>query len=41
MGASLVGSVFRAGVDFHTVSHNINRVKGFIAKWYKKVKSRR
>ena len=26
-------------VVFYTVSHNINRVNGFIAKWYKKVKS--
>jgi len=24
--------------DFYTVSHNINRIKGFIAKWYKKEK---
>jgi hypothetical protein len=31
----------RAGIDFYTVSHNINRVKEFIAKWYKKLKSRR
>src|SRR3982074_3894591 len=29
------------GIDFYTVPHNINRVKGFFAKWYKKVKSRR
>jgi hypothetical protein len=28
------------GVDFYTVSHNINPVKEFFAKWYKKVKSR-
>ena len=27
-------------VDFYTVSHNINAVKEFIAKWYKKVRSR-
>ena len=31
----------RAAVDFYTVSHNINRVKEFIARWYKKDKSRR
>src|SRR5712664_5033148 len=31
----------RAGVDFYTVPHNINRVKEFIAKWYKKIKRRR
>src|SRR5712664_4505853 len=30
----------RAGVDFYTVPHNINRVKEFIAKWYKKIKTR-
>src|SRR3982074_2637631 len=24
-----------SGIDFHTVPHNINRVKGFFAKWYK------
>ena len=30
----------KAGIDFYTVSHNINRVKEFIAKWYKKVRSR-
>jgi hypothetical protein len=29
------------GIDFYTVPHNINQVKEFIAKWYKKVKSRR
>jgi hypothetical protein len=27
-------------VDFYTVPHNINEVKEFIAKWYKKVKGR-
>src|SRR6202048_4296780 len=27
-------------VDFYTVSHNINRVKEFLAKWYKKIKGR-
>ena len=40
MGASL--AVWRespAGVDFYTVSHNINRVKEFFAKWYKKRKA--
>src|ERR1700736_2604786 len=31
---------FRTGIDFYTVPHNIDRVKEFIAKWYKKVRSR-
>jgi hypothetical protein len=31
---------WRSGIDFYTVSHNINLVKEFFAKWYKKVKSR-
>src|ERR1700754_2812366 len=31
----------RAGVDFYTVPHNINRVKEFFAKWYKKERSQR
>src|SRR5581483_348705 len=38
----LLGGLTRAvaaRVDFYTVSHNMNPVKGFIAKWYKKVKS--
>jgi hypothetical protein len=30
----------RAGIDIYTVPHNINQVKEFFAKWYKKVKSR-
>src|SRR5258708_6670974 len=36
---AVLGPAFRTGVDFYTVPHNINRVKGFFAKWYKKVKS--
>jgi hypothetical protein len=37
MGSSLAVLLgFWTGVAFHTVSHNINRVKEFIAKWYKK-----
>jgi hypothetical protein len=28
------------GIDFYTVSHNIERVKELFAKWYKKVKDR-
>ncbi len=35
------GAVSRTGVDFYTVPHNINRVKEFCSKWYKKVESRR
>src|SRR5882724_4715091 len=33
--------LFETWVDFYTVPHNINCVKEFIAKWYKKVKRRR
>ena len=42
MGASLAVWLRSPSlVDFYTVSHNINRVKEFFAKWYKKDKSRR
>ena len=34
----LFGSGFRTGIDFYTVPHNINRVKEFFARWYKKVR---
>jgi hypothetical protein len=46
MGCLLGGLINRAGargaggIDFYTVPHNINPVKEFIAKWYKKVRSR-
>ena len=40
MGASLAVWLVPSRVDFYTVSHNINRVKEFFAKWYKKAKSR-
>ena len=41
MRLSRVNPVRPCWVDFYTVSHNINRVKEFIAKWYKKLRSRR
>ncbi len=42
MGVSLAHWLTSSSpVDFYTVSHNINRVKEFFAKWYKKDKSRR
>jgi hypothetical protein len=46
MGCLLGGLINRAGargaggIDFYTVPHNIKPVKEFIAKWYKKVRSR-
>jgi hypothetical protein len=45
MGSSLAFDQSRpateaGGIDFYTVPHNINPVKEFIARWYKKVRSR-
>jgi hypothetical protein len=43
MGASLGGNrrvINHGPVDFYTIPHNINAVKVFIAKWYKKLDRR-